>query len=139
MTTPGLARQDAYDVAAMATADDLVSMLKAVNAERERPDAGVVWWLHVADQPDGELIVGVRGAHGVALWSEPSRSFRPEDGANVDHVDYFTWLGHHYTQPPRTEVPVEHVYQAVAEFVRTKARPNCIRWVEVPSPTAPTA
>lgn len=32
---------------------------------------------------------------------------------------------------PRTEVPIDLVLRAVAEYVRTGERPTCVEWVEL--------
>jgi hypothetical protein len=51
----------------------------------------------------------------------------PENGANDEYVDYFTWEGHYFARPPGTEVPIDVVFEAVRECVDTMNRPTCVR------------
>ncbi|SFO81670.1 Immunity protein Imm1 [Amycolatopsis arida] len=133
-TKPGIARQDAYDITKIREANDLLAMMKAVNEEREKPDAGVVWWLYAGADAVCALIAGVRGERGALLWSEPTKSFIPEAGINDKHVDYFTWESHHHPQRPGSEVPIDLMYRAVTEYVATQERPTCVNWIVAPDP-----
>ncbi len=127
MTTPRIDRDEAYDAASMGDASALLAMIKNVNGERENPDAGIVWWLYAGERP-GRMVAGVRGAVGVLTWSDPTDSYLPENGVNSEYVDYFTWGGHHFTQRPGAEVPIELVCRAVTEYVDTQDRPTCVTW-----------
>jgi hypothetical protein len=50
------------------------------------------------------------------------------DGSNADPIDYR--LGGLYPQPfpARCEIPVEHVYAAVQEFLVTGVKPRRVSW-----------
>lgn len=77
------------------------------------------------------LTFGVNGEVGILEWQEGDSSFTPVGGANAERLSY--WLaGFHESEVERyTEVPVELVYAAVAEYLRTRSRPGCVEWREV--------
>ncbi|MDQ3405859.1 MAG: Imm1 family immunity protein [Actinomycetota bacterium] len=137
MTTPDIVSQDIYDLADHDVR--LLATMAAVNAMRENPETGIVWWLLAGDQQPRRLVAGVRGTRGVLMWTDSTDSYQPESGDNDQYVDYFTWEGHHFALPPGTEVPIEVVYDAVRECVKTLAQPTCVRWVPMPDPDATPA
>jgi len=130
MTTvelPASMKADVLDVRLFAPGQ-LVDLIKSVNTEHEGP-AGTVWFLRHGSNPDTPgLTAGVRGDVGALDWFGETATEVPVDGRNSDDVDYFTPSGHHNAMPPGSELPVERVLEAVAEFVRTGVRPASIDW-----------
>lgn len=126
--TRTLTREPSYDVTTISDAGPLIEMMHAVDTERAAPDAGVVWWLYSSDDSEHELIVGVRDDRGCITWSEPTRSLVPHYGLNAEPVEYFTLDGHLYVQEPGSEVPVDVMWEAVREYIKTGERPTCLEW-----------
>ncbi|MGI8312618.1 Imm1 family immunity protein [Saccharopolyspora hattusasensis] len=66
-----------------------------------------------------------------ARFPEPARRGPDSraNGTNTEPVDY--WLGglHHTPMDAHTEVPIELVLRAIAEYVRTGERPTCVEWI----------
>ncbi|GAA3026974.1 Immunity protein Imm1 [Actinokineospora globicatena] len=76
------------------------------------------------------LEVGVRGHLGALLWVSYDQRLVPKDGTNSDWQTYHLAGLHDMHLPPHAEVPIEVAYQALAEFLVTRARPTCVEWQE---------
>lgn len=108
----------------------LVRQLLEANQHRTGQPGGFVWFFHRSPDDDScTLHAGVRDDFGVLQWfdNDGDEVFLP-GGQNTDQVDYFSWFGHHFPMDPHTEVPIDLVLRAVAEFVRTGERPTCVDW-----------
>lgn len=114
-------------------ADDeaqLISQLRDANQHRAGQSGGFLWFFHRApDDNSCVLHAGVRDDLGVLQWfdNDEGNIFLP-GGSNVEDSDYFSTFGHHFPMDPGTEVPIEMVFSAVAEFARTSQRPACVEW-----------
>ncbi|MBM7771611.1 hypothetical protein JOD54_001815 [Actinokineospora baliensis] len=75
-----------------------------------------------------ELGVGVNGDTGVLDWIAGDQRSVPRNGTNADWKSYFLAGLDETSVPPGAEVPVEVAYQALAEFLATRARPTCVEW-----------
>ncbi|HEX3783576.1 MAG TPA: Imm1 family immunity protein [Pseudonocardiaceae bacterium] len=129
-------RDGQIDVSQYDDPADLVAQLREVN---ERPDPGFVWFLTVGSQEeDPTLVVGVRGEVGALAWYDDDGCFVPVDGLNEDHAEYWLWAGHEAPMRPHSEVPVDRVYAAVEELVRTHQRPLRIEWELATTTTEPS-
>ncbi|MCP2252378.1 Immunity protein Imm1 [Prauserella aidingensis] len=130
--TTAIEEQPVYDVSTIDDPDALVLMMRRLNDELT-PDraGGVVWNLLPNAESAAGLVAGVNGAVGCLTWeAEDGTEFVPAGGSNDGEVDYFTWDGHHFVQPPRAEVPTDTVFDAVRELVTTGRRPTCVQWTE---------
>lgn len=109
---------------------DLIRRLRTLNVGRLRTP----WMWSLMACPVRQLGpvglgVGVNGATGVLRWTTPDgRSLVPEDGMNTEPVLYRLAGIRESYMPVGSEVPIETVYAAVAEFLRTHRLPRCIRW-----------
>jgi hypothetical protein len=128
MTTarqPTLTGRDHLDI----TEYDEPARLLAALKDASPAEGGLVWQFQLGpDDSAPTLAVGVRGATGALVWYEGDDQFVPVEGANTDWVDYWTWFGHESPMPPSSEVPVDRVYAAVEELIRTRRRPTCVTW-----------
>lgn len=110
--------------------DELIRQLRDANQHRAGQPGGFLWFFHRApDDNSCALHAGVRDDLGVLQWfdNDGGSIFLP-GGSNVEDADYFSTFGHHFPMDPGTEVPVEMVFSAVAEFARTGQRPTCVEW-----------
>jgi len=119
------------DVTTYVTPADLVDRLLAVNTAAGA-EVGRVWLLRAGATDDlPALAVGMRGELGALEWIDTADNSRfvPADGLNPDWADYFLWGGLDQGMPPRAELPVQRVLEAVSEFARTCRRPTSVDWV----------
>lgn len=140
MTTdeqPVLMGREALDVARHREPERIVALLREANDHWARQtsdsdrDGGLVWDFRVGPDEKGApvLRVGVRGDRGAVEWFHGEEDLIPaEGGLNADWVDYWSWFGYDSSAPPWSEIPIDKVYEVVAEFVRTTKRPTCIPW-----------
>lgn len=105
---------------------DLLSLLRDA-ATTSEADWGTSWILATTDASTPQLMVGVRGDVGALVWYQPAEIV-PAHGLNADPVDYSLADQHHTPIPPGGELPVDRVFAAVDEFVRTGQRPTCVEW-----------
>lgn len=130
-TDPHVMGRDRVDLSAYSgDHDELVKQLREANEHRAAMPGGLVWFVHRSPEDDSCVMnAGVRDGRGALEWIDNERGevFLP-GGVNVEDVDYFTWFGHHTPMAPGTDVAVELVLRAVAEFARTGERPTCVEW-----------
>ncbi|QIZ33484.1 Imm1 family immunity protein [Saccharopolyspora sp. ASAGF58] len=131
--TSDLLRSNDIDVRQLTPDVDLVDAIRQLSQD---PELGCPWsWtlsslrddLPWYEQP--ALSVGVRDAETGALAWQDQPPMVPANGTNTEPVDY--WLGglHHTPMDAHTELPMELVLRAVAEYVRTGERPACVEWI----------
>ncbi|ONI87981.1 hypothetical protein ALI22I_19705 [Saccharothrix sp. ALI-22-I] len=123
--------QVTVDVTAYATPEDLTRLLLAANPATGA-GVGRAWLLRAGVEDDlPTLAVGMRGEVGALEWIDHAGGgrFVPVDGLNPDWAEYFLWGGIDQGMPPRAELPVQRVLEAVSEFVRTGRRPTSVDWV----------
>jgi hypothetical protein len=118
--------QTAISVIDLAKDVDLVGLIRL---ENEQAAGSRLCWALFTDQVS--LVVGVGGDRGVLGWCGPDApgGMEVSSGETDDgEADYL--LGGLYPQPfpPACEIPIEHVYAAIAEFLRTADRPASVRW-----------
>ncbi|GAA2969401.1 Imm1 family immunity protein [Actinokineospora diospyrosa] len=77
-----------------------------------------------------ELGVGVNGDIGALDWIAGEQRLVPLVGTNAGWKTYYLAGLDETPVPPHAEVPIEVAYQALAEFLTTRARPTCIEWQE---------
>jgi hypothetical protein len=125
MTSETLAGRDQLDVTEFDDPEPVLAALRAANVDSV---GGLVWHFQLDGDSSPTLAVGVRGEIGALVWYEAGDELVPAAGTNGDWVEYWTWFGHDAPMPPRSEVPVELVYAALAELVRTRERPKIVDW-----------
>jgi hypothetical protein len=124
---------DHLDVSSFGDPAPVLTLLRKANQCRgNRNISGYVWLFKTGDgSGDPCLAVGVRGEVGALVWYAKSGRLVPADGMNRDYVDYSTWFGHESPMRPGAEVPIDQVYAALDELIRTHQRPKCLRWRSV--------
>ena len=129
-------REDGFVVDEIPDVAQLISYLRDANISLQDPvrHGGVVYLLTTSRDSEHQLIVGVRGEVGSLVWASSSEQYVPSSGLNDNYSDYFTATDVDYSQPPRSEVPIDLVYKVVEEFHRTRSRPVGIEWVSPPEP-----
>ncbi|MGH3518348.1 MAG: Imm1 family immunity protein [Haloechinothrix sp.] len=132
---PSLLQEQRINITEWTDGPAFVGLLSDANAGlKHQGDEswGFAWWLVLGDNADSPTLgVGVRGAVGALSWWEGDQEFVHEAGFNADHADtYTTTDGHHFAQPPGSEMPIGQVYAAVEELVSTHQRPTSIAWRE---------
>ncbi|HEX3784002.1 MAG TPA: Imm1 family immunity protein [Pseudonocardiaceae bacterium] len=128
---PVLMDLDHLDITGYHDPEPLIPQLRDANLHRANtPHYGFIWRfrLGIGDAVP-VLALGVRDEVGALIWYEGDDRFVPADGLNADYVDYWTLSGHEYPAWPRSEVPIDQVYAAAEEFIRTHRRPTCVEWV----------
>ncbi|HWE91051.1 MAG TPA: Imm1 family immunity protein [Pseudonocardiaceae bacterium] len=109
---------------------DLVRRLRTLNGGRTR--VPWMWSLVAGDSSDDGrvgLMVGVNGAVGALHWvTRSGQDLVPVDGRNSEPVLYRLAGLHESYLPAGSVVPIDTVYEVVAEFLRTRRLPRCIRW-----------
>jgi hypothetical protein len=86
----------------------------------------------IRDPDNVSLTFGISPHGGALVWYTHDETMVPTDGTNTDWVRYH-FAGLHDTYlPPGAEVSRETVYQTVAEFMTTLARPTCVNWRTAP-------
>lgn len=108
----------------------LIRQLREANEHRAGQSGGFLWFFHRAPGDNSCVLhAGVRDDLGVLQWfdNDGGTVFLP-DGFNVEDADYFSTFGHHFPMDPGTEVPIDLVWFAVADFAQTGQRPSCIEW-----------
>lgn len=110
----------------------LIRQLRDANEHRAGQSGGFLWFFYRTPDDDSCVLhAGLRDDRGVLQWfdNDGGNVFLP-GGSNVDDVDYFSTFGQHFPMDRGTEVPIEHVHAAVAEYARTGQRPTCVDWRE---------
>lgn len=114
---------------------DLLAEIRALNSAGVR----IPWaWSISAGQADPmaqdekSLTVGVRNEVGALVWTDEDGDHVPVGGTNAEWLEYFLGGSHGTSIPPGAEVDVETVHAALGEFLRTRARPTCVRWRAAP-------
>lgn len=109
----------------------VLATLREINGQPgETRPGGFVWLFRLGpNDEDPTLVVGVRGEIGALAWYVGEDELLPADGLNEDEADrYWTWFGHEAPMPQRSELPIAVVYRALAEWISTHRRPECVRW-----------
>lgn len=137
-STPTLLDHDLFDVARHEP-EHMVALLQQANSYRDTKahdsgsDGGFVWdFQHGPDDTGPVLRIGVRGERGSLEWFHGQENLIPIGGLNNEWVDYWSPFGDHSSAPPGSEVPIEHVYTALAEFTRSGQRPPHLTWRALP-------
>lgn len=134
---PTLLGREYLDITEYRDVDQVVALLREANSHytrivaEQQGDGGLVWNFRAGPVVEGGKIlrIGVRGDRGSVEWFHGQEDLIPADGGlNDDWVDYWSWHGHESGAPPGSELPIDQVYQLLAEFVRTADRPNSIAW-----------
>ncbi|HEV3362062.1 MAG TPA: Imm1 family immunity protein [Pseudonocardiaceae bacterium] len=110
----------------------LLAALREVNGQSGADRTGGFMWLFRLGSSDDDptLAVGVRGEIGALAWYLGNDELVPANGLNDDDADrYWTWFGHEFPLPRRSELPIDLVYRALAEWIGTHRRPTCVAWV----------
>ncbi len=130
MVKPVLTGNDHLDIADQREPGPILAALRAVNGQFEARSGGLLWLFRLgSNDDDPTLAVGVRGEIGALAWYLADDELVPVDGLNEDDADrYWTWFGHEFPMPPGSELPIDVVYRALAEWISTHRRPECIRW-----------
>jgi hypothetical protein len=116
--------------------DSGVDLAAAVRAVNEQTGVPASWMVSTGESTEWGAVVdfqfAVDKSEGALLWHEDRGGHVPADGTGDEEREYWMpgntntlWL------PPRSVVPVETVYAAVAEYQRTRQRPTCVTWVPV--------
>ncbi|MGQ0841169.1 Imm1 family immunity protein [Actinokineospora sp.] len=112
---------------------DLVAAIRHVNAQGVRKP----WVWVISAGPDDpfypagvSLSVGVHNQVGSLNWVTNSASLVPVRGTNTEWVVYHLAGMHDTPIPPHAEVPVDTVFEVLAEFLDTRVRPTKIEWQE---------
>lgn len=133
---PVLMRRDYLDVTEDRDPERAVAWLREANeyldARNPVRDDGMVWSFQTGPERENSeaLEVGIRGDRGWLEWLYGDQDLIPADGGlNDEWVHYWTCLGDDAGgAPPGSELPIDRVYELVAEFVRTATRPTSIQW-----------
>jgi hypothetical protein len=130
MVKPVLDGRDHLDITDLREAGPILAALREVNDEPAAA-GGFVWFFPLgSSDADPTLAVGVRGEIGALTWYVADRTLVPVGGLNEDDADcYWTWFGHEFPMQPRSEVPIDMAYQALAEWISTHERPTCVDWM----------
>jgi hypothetical protein len=122
--------------------DDIVDRVAFVAKIRALNDNGVeVPWMWSLTAGSGNLTdpnrfsfgVGVNGAVGALHWaSNDGNSLVPTGGTNADSVMYRLAGLHDSYMPPGSEIDIDTVYEALSEFLNTRALPACVNWRPTP-------
>ncbi|WP_026422395.1 Imm1 family immunity protein [Actinokineospora inagensis] len=121
--------------------DDLppeVDLLAAVKQLNEH-GVEVLWVWELAsrwageDDPEGEeqqesLTIGVFNETGVLTWRKGFSLWAPTRGLNTEWEDARLAGFYEVGIPPRSIVPIDVVYTALAEFLSTGSRPTSVEW-----------
>lgn len=128
---PVLMGSDHLDITVYSDPTELLARLREANDYRaDTPDDGFVWEFRLGPSDDDPaLLLGIRGEIGALVWYGKQDKFVPAGGLNTDYANYWTWFGHEAPMRPGSEVPIEQVYAALDELIRTHQRPACIDWV----------
>ena len=129
--TVALMGRDQLDVSGYHEPAPLLALLRDANQHRaERNIGGCAWLFQLGGGPDDPcLALGVRGEVGALVWYARPGRFVPVNGLNENYVDYWTWFGHESPMRPHAELPIDQVYAALEELIRTHQRPTCVAWV----------
>ncbi|MGQ0841532.1 Imm1 family immunity protein [Actinokineospora sp.] len=110
---------------------DLVARVRALNAE------GIPWMWGISAGPQDtfsldrvRLNFGVHNDIGAVKWADSTTSLVPAIGTNTAWRTYHPAGIHDTAVPPRAEVPVEIVFDVLAEFLRTRTLPKTIEWTQ---------
>ncbi|HEX4220787.1 MAG TPA: Imm1 family immunity protein [Pseudonocardiaceae bacterium] len=111
----------------------ILALLREANQDcADYQAGGFVWLFRLCDSfGDPCLAVGIRGEVGALVWYAKPGMFVPVNGTNRDYADYWTWFGHEAPMRPGSEVPIDQVYAALDELIRTQQRPTCVQWRSV--------
>jgi hypothetical protein len=122
--------REQLDVSSYRDPAPVLALLREANQDRvDRHVGGCVWLFQLGDEStDPCLAVGVRGNVGALVWYARPGRFVPGNGMNGEYIDYWTWTGHESPMRPGAEVPIDQVYEAVDELIRTHQRPTCVAW-----------
>jgi hypothetical protein len=117
---------------------DLVAEIQTKNAQGL--EVPWVWEVSVGsddphDPQGAALAIGVFNEHGALNWVTNSANLVPSNGQNTDWVRYHLAGIHDTYLPPAAEVPIDVVYQVLAEFISTRALPTCVIWQEAQTST----
>jgi hypothetical protein len=114
------------------SAADLAALVREVN---ERTGVPACWVISTGELNSWNMLVpalefAVDKSEGALVWFENPGTYVPASGTSDEEREYWMpgnmntlWL------PPRSVVPIETVYEAVAEYQRTRTRPTCVEWV----------
>ncbi|GLZ38336.1 Imm1 family immunity protein [Actinokineospora sp. NBRC 105648] len=137
MTATPVTDRAYIDLESLPAGVDLVREVRSLN------EAGVeVPWMWVITEQAFDIhsktqvmfVVGVNNAVGVLHWDAARRGDVPKTGTNPEWIGYFLAGSHESPVPPHAEVPIDLVYQALAEFLTTRTRPTCVQWQEAAHP-----
>lgn len=122
--------RDHLDITPYRDPAPVLASLRDANQDRVDRDAGGCVWLFQLGDGAGDpcLALGVRGDVGALVWYARPGRFVPANGMNGEYVDYWTWFGDESPMRPGAEVPIDQVYAAMDELIRTHRRPTCVAW-----------
>ncbi|GLZ43313.1 Imm1 family immunity protein [Actinokineospora sp. NBRC 105648] len=132
MTTP-ITHNGYIAMDAMRPGEDLLAEVRDLNTAGVR----IPWaWtltetvLDPYSRDQAALTFGINNDRGALTWEQGEHAFVPTTGSNTE------WLTYHFAGmeetgiPPHGEVPIDTVYTALGEFLRTRVRPTCVEWQE---------
>ncbi|MGQ0838195.1 Imm1 family immunity protein [Actinokineospora sp.] len=110
---------------------DLVTQVQELNAE----GVEIPWvWVLSATPLDllssvqPTLTFGINNKVGALEWIDGTTRLVPASGTNPEWQIYHLAGMHDTAIPPYAEVPVEVVFEVLAEFLDTQTRPTKIEW-----------
>jgi hypothetical protein len=121
---------------------DVAGELRELNVRRGAGTA-CLWWLPLEFEDDEVwgrgpkvwLDAGTAGPAGALRWVDGDGIFVPASGLAAlsrpaEWLPYFDWSGTSTQVHVALQVPIEQVFEAVAELVATRRRPECVEWVK---------
>ncbi|HVK21298.1 MAG TPA: Imm1 family immunity protein [Actinokineospora sp.] len=113
---------------------DLTALIRGLNAS----GVEVPWAWSVSTGPTDPmshdrktLTVGIDNSVGILIWATGSTRHVPTTGTDDEWQTYCLGGLYDIAVPPHAEVPLDTVFEALSEFLDTKALPTCVTWQPV--------
>ncbi|MFD4642138.1 Imm1 family immunity protein [Lentzea sp. NPDC058436] len=112
---------------------DLLAEFRTLN---DQPGTPRMFALVLEEAEDSEwgagpsvwLNAGFGGETGLLRWVDDSGFFAPTSAHTADTVTYLDPHGELAALPKSLQVPIEQVFAAVTEVLRTRSKPTCVDW-----------